>query len=396
MNAPHEPRRRDVLLAALAMLGGCGGVDSGGTGTGAASTYATGTILGFGSIIVNGVRFDDATAQIDDDDGIRLLRTDLALGMRAEIIASAVTTVGGVASATAASIRVQRAIVGPLEHIDTAAAQLTVLGQTVAVVSTTVVDPSISGGLASLAIGEIIEAFATLDLAAGRYVASRIARRAGVAAFTLRGAVASLSLTSRTLTIGQLIVDWSAVAPAQPATALAVGRLIRLTLATAPIAGVWQATALSSAQPMPDDREAAEVEGRITAFTSEFAFELAGLPVNASGASFPDGSAALALGVAVEVYGSVRNGILLATRVEIEEAHGGGDPAAFELHGRIESIDAAASRFVVRGVTVAWSALTQFESSAAADIQIGREVEVKGRLSADGSLIEATSVHVES
>ena len=59
--------------------------------------------------------------------------------------------------------------------------------------------------------------------------------------------------------------------------------------------------------------------------------------------------------------------------------------------------DAGAMRFVVRGVTVAWNAATRFDSgSTSADIRVGRRVEVKGRLSADGLLIEATSVHIES
>ena len=397
MNTPHEPRRREVLLAALAMLGGCGGgVDSGGTGTGAASTYASGPILGFGSIIVNGVRFDDTRAYIEDDNGGLLSRADLALGMRTEIIASAVTTVGGVSSATASSIRVQREIIGPVDRVDAAASQLVVLGQTVAVVATTVFDSSIVNGLGSLVQGDVLEIFAALDLAAGRYVASRIGRRPGVSAYLLLGAVASLSLAAKTLTIGQLTIDWSAVAPSDPATALAPGNLLRVKLATAPLPGAWRATALSSGRPMPEDRDRAEVEGRITAFTSATAFALNGLPVDASGASFPGGSAALALGVKVEVSGSVRNGVLLASRVELEDEDDGGATGAFELHGAIESVDAAASRFVVRGETVAWDGTTRFESGTAADVKVGRTVEVKGRLSANGLLIEAASIHFES
>ena len=41
-------------------------------------------------------------------------------------------------------------------------------------------------------------------------------------------------------------------------------------------------------------------------------------------------------------------------------------------------------RFVVRGVTVMWDPNTDFEGGSAAEIRIGREVEVKGRLSTDG------------
>jgi len=391
MNGSPELRRRDVLLAALALLGGCGGVDSGGTGTGASSTYASGPITGFGSIIVNGVRYDDSGATIEDDDGRVRSRDELGLGMRTEVIASAITTAAGVASATAASIRVQSAIVGPLEAIDTTLAMLTVLSQTVAVVATTWFDNSITGGIASLKPGDILEVHAALDVAAGRYVASRIERRDSVNAYKLRGAVGSLSLDASTITLGGLTIDWSAVAPADPRTTLAPGRLVRVTLAMTPVAGVWRATALAGGQPIQEDHEFAEVEGRITAFTSPTRFALDGLPVDASGANVPAG---LALGAQVEVKGSLRGGVLVASRVELEAE--GGDAEGFELHGGVESVDPVTMRFVVRGVTVMWDANTEFEGGGAADIRVGREVEVKGRLSTDGSQIEATSIHIET
>ena len=396
MKLPVEYRRREVLLAALALLGGCGGgVDSGGTGTGASSTYANGPITGFGSIIVNGVRYDDSSANIEDDDGHMRSRDDLKLGMRTEVLASAITVAGGVSSATASSIRVHSEIVGPLESVDAANALLVVFGQRVAIVATTVFDSSLVGGILALRPGDLLEVHGALDVAAGRYVASRIDRRSSApAAYKLRGAVAAFSLAARTLTIGSLTIDWSAVPPADPSTVLAPGRLVRITLDTAPVAGVWRATALTSGQPVQQDREVAEVEGRITAFTSPTAFVVNGLPVDASAASFPDGSAGLAIGVEVEVRGSLRGGVLVANRVEVEDDDE--EPERFELSGRIDSVDAEAMRFVVRGVTVMWSAATRFDSSSPADIRVGRNVEVKGRLSADGLQIEATSVHVES
>ncbi|MDP1693834.1 MAG: DUF5666 domain-containing protein [Burkholderiaceae bacterium] len=394
MKPSAELRRREVLLAALALLGGCGGVDSGGTGTGASSTYASGPITGFGSIIVNGVRFDESGASILDDDERLRLSDELRLGMRTEIVASAVTTVAGISSATASTIRLRREILGPLEAVDAPNARLLVFGQTVGVVATTVFDNTLANGMASLLPGDVLEIYATLDIAAGLYVASRIERRASAEAYKLRGAVAALTFAAQTLTLGRLTIDWSAAAPTDPDKALAPGRLLRLTLATTPVAGVWRATALASGEPMPDDREFAEVEGRITAFTSPTDFALDGLPVDATDATFPDGRAGLARGAKVEVHGSLRRGVLVASRVELEDEEGG--PEAFELHGSISSVDAAASRFVVRGLTVVWSATTRFESGTPADdIKIDRRVEVKGRLSADGLLIEATSVHFE-
>ncbi|HET9821328.1 MAG TPA: hypothetical protein VFQ16_05830, partial [Burkholderiaceae bacterium] len=54
-----------VALALGVTLSGCGGgVETGGTG--ASNTYAEGPITGFGSVIVNGVRFDDRSADVED------------------------------------------------------------------------------------------------------------------------------------------------------------------------------------------------------------------------------------------------------------------------------------------------------------------------------------------
>lgn len=387
-----ELRRRNVLLAALATLAGCGGVDSGGTGTGVAATYAQGPITGFGSIIVNGVRYDDLGATIDDDEGRSLLRADLKLGMRTEVLASAVMTTAGLATATAASIRVRREIIGPLEAFD-GSNTLTVLGQRVVVVATTVIDLGAGNTLATLLPGEVLEIHASFDVAAGRYVASRIERRANATAYKLRGVVGSLALAAQTLTIGAATIDWSGAAPADPANALAPGRSLRLTLAIAPVAGVWRATALTSGQSMLEDRTFAQIEGRITSLTSITQFQLDGVAVDASAASLPIGGAGIVLGARLEVHGSLRNGVLVASRVELEDDDGGNE--AFELEGLIDTVDATTLRFTVRGVTVMWNAATRFEGGSAADILVGRKAEIKGRLSADRSLIEASLIHIE-
>jgi len=393
MHAPFELRRRELLLAALALAGtGCGGVDSGGTGTGASVTFASGPIDGFGSVIVGGVHFDDRGALIEDDAGRQLPRESLQLGMRTEILASAVSVSGGISSAVAESIRVRHEILGPVESIDPAGGLLRVLGQRVRIVASTVFDGALAGGLAALAVGDTVEVHGTLDLAGARYVASRIERRTGVAAYTLRGVVGTLSLTAQTIAIGDALIDWSPAAPTDPASALAPGRLVRLTLDRVPISGVWGASAVSSGSMMLADREFAEVEGRITAFTSATSFELNGIPVDAVAASPPAG---LALGVRIEVHGSLRNGILVARRIEIENDDDD-DAGAFEIEGTIDAVEAPpAQRFTVRGVNVQWSAATRFESSTAADIQVGRKVSVKGPLSVDRTHIDAVEIHVE-
>ena len=390
-----ELRRRDVLLAALSLLAGCGGgVDSGGTGTGVASTYSYGPIVGFGSIIVNGVHYDDSAAAIAGDDGTPLGRSELRLGMQTEVLASAVTVSAGVSSATASTIQLRSEIVGPVQAIDATNQRLTVLGQSVQVQPGTVFDASLANGYASLAVGAPVEVYANFDVATGRFVATRIEPRSAPAAYKLRGLVGALSLDAQTITIGALTISWSAVAPADPVTALAPGSAVRVVLATTPVAGIWTATALAPGRPALADRERAELEGHVSAFTSTSSFAVNGVPVDATAASFPNGSAGLTLGARVSVKGSLRSGTLVATSVAVEDGSEGEQD--YELHGSIDALDATAQSFVVRGVTVVWSATTVFEGGTAASLAVGANVEVKGPLSPDGTRVDAVSVQIDN
>jgi Domain of unknown function (DUF5666) len=56
-----------------------------------------------------------------------------------------------------------------------------------------------------------------------------------------------------------------------------------------------------------------ELEGRVTSYTSPTSFSVDGIPVNASAAP-----TTLSVGMHVEVHGSVSNGVMVASRVEVE------------------------------------------------------------------------------
>ena len=83
-------RRRSVLALAVSGLAGCGGGAAGGgflaglPGTGGTGLFAQGTIIGFGSVIVNGIRFDDTAASVQID-GLSASAQDLRLGMVADV-----------------------------------------------------------------------------------------------------------------------------------------------------------------------------------------------------------------------------------------------------------------------------------------------------------------------
>src|SRR5690349_2527359 len=120
----------------LAVVAGCGGVDSGGTG-GAPTTFASGAITGFGSIVVTGIHFDDRSASVRDGDGNARSRDELRLGMTVEAHGGGLfVDADGNDASTATSIVFASAIVGPVEASDPAARALTVLGQAVDVTTT--------------------------------------------------------------------------------------------------------------------------------------------------------------------------------------------------------------------------------------------------------------------
>jgi hypothetical protein len=122
-----------------------------------------------------------------------------------------------------------------------------------------------------------------------------------------------------------------------------------------------------------------------------------GLPVDATNAKFEDGTAGIVLGAMVEVEGAVMNGVLVATKVELEDMHRNDDRNKNELHGPISNLDTTAKTFVVRGVNVTYvSGTTVFKDGVEADLANGKEVEVKGVLSADGTSVQAQVIDFEN
>lgn len=377
---------RATLAAVTMLVASCGGdVDSGGTGS---PVYASGTITGFGSVIVGGVHFDDARATVLDGDGTVRSRDDLRLGMTTEVRGSAVSAdANGTSVSTADSIAFSSDLLGRVDSIDTAGAQLRVLGQTVDIAATTVFDDaSLSGGLAELSVGDIVEVYALFDAATSHHAATRIERKSTTANVVLRGVVGQLDTTARTFSIGSERISYATFNGGLPA-GLSNGSIVRLRLNPTQVAGVWQVSALTDGVRRLPDQDDVRLEGLVTAFVSATQFSVDGVAVDA-GASPASG---VTLGVRVEVQGTARAGVLVASKVSVK---GGGDDAGeFELRGAVTSPNAAQLSFVVRGVTVVYStSTTEFRNGTAAGIVAGANVEARGPLSPDGTRLLATRI----
>lgn len=378
-----------TLVLCLAV--GCGGgVDSGGTGVAAMSV---GPISGFGSIIVNGTRFDDTVALILDDDGARHTRAQLKLGVMTTVDATGLATSGSGQRATATTIRIGSEIVGPVDAVDVLTGSVTVLGQTVLVTAATVFDERISGGLQGLQAGAALEVYGRYDLARNRYAATRIEPSSAPAFYKLRGAVAQVDTNAQTLVIGGQTIDYGSV-PFADRSNVVPGAIVRAKLDTRSVAGVWTAIGLSAAVVQIPDRDDAKVEGRISAWTSSRQFSVNGVPVDASMASFPDGESGVVLGARVVVEGPSTAGVVRAGVVKVEGDEDASN-SSFELHGPIELLDTTAKTFVLYGVLVDYGGPVTFESGSASDLASGRRVQVQGDLSTDGIRVRAQDVKFE-
>ena len=404
---PRPTPSASTLLAllsamALAACGGGGSSDSAtaaGGSTAGASAFAAGPITGFGSVIVGGVRFDDSKAVITDDDGDAHRSDELRLGMVAEIQSAGIVRDASGARATAAAIRFGSEIVGPVTAIAADGNSIVVLGETVKINTATLFDDRLVGGLKALVAGtSIVEVHGVLDVATGVYVATRIEPKPNAPFFKLRGVVSGIDKTAHTLRIGNgtETVSYNAIAASVPA-ALDNGLLVRVRLQTTAVAGRWVAVAITSAVRKLENAEEAEIEGKVTAstFAADKKFSVNGIAVDASGATFPGGTAGIVVGARVEVKGGAVGGVVIATTVKVED-EGEHAAAGFELHGTISSFDASAKTFVLRGVRVGFGTGTvEFRKGTAADLANGKKVEVKGLRSVDGSTLNATRIGFE-
>lgn len=394
MNLHLELQRRACMAVTFAALllpacGGSGGVDSGGTGI-TVTTLAVGPISGFGSVVVAGVHYDDSLARLVDADNQPLAASALVLGAMVSIDAGDVSTVGTRQQATAQTVRVSELLVGPVELIDTVGLTLRVLGQTVAITAGTVFDAHLTGGLAAIAPGAVVAIHGQIDSAGARDVATRIEPRSNPPQYLLRGIVASYDRSAQRLTVGAQVISLADIATLPDS--IASGGVVRLKLRTAAAGGVWAATELRLDGQTVPDRNNVEIEGRVSAFTSAQHFSVDGVAVDASAATM--GGSAVALGTRVEVEGRSSNGVIIARRVTVDAQEGGGDQA-IEVEGRITALDTVAKTFVVRGQVVNYAGSPRFVVGSVADLRDDRPVNVKGRLSADRTQIQATTIHLE-
>ena len=115
--------------------------------------------------------------------------------------------------------------------------------------------------------------------------------------------------------------------------------------------------------------------------------------------TYPEGTGRIEAGAYVEVKGSLVGGVLVATRVKLENNTLAGNE--FELHGTISNAvtSGAGGSFKLTssgGVfDVEWSSSVTFPNGSAVNLTESRRVEVKGTL-LNGNQVNATRISFES
>jgi hypothetical protein len=379
-------------LIAASLLAACGGgVGSGGSGFTTSNGLAVGTVNGFGSIFVGGVRCDDTRAKVGYDStagGPETGTPDIKLGQSVEIVFDPASS----------SCKVLQALVDPeLVGSVSSLAPLTVAGQMVLVNGdASLAPPTVFDGYADasgIKVGDRVEVHGRAVMAGSGYAiqASRIERKPATDVWVrAKGVISGLGASQ--FMLGGLTVRLGSATRLDPGSlVLANGQTVQVWSTAAVAAdGSISASAVRRVQRSLDDQQAVRVEGPVSGCSSAPCPmpTLDGLSVDLGGASFVNGSAAdVVNGASLRVEGrwDAANSRLRASTASVRSRDlTAGD---ITLIGAISDY-ISSSDFSVRGVPVTTTAATLL--GAGCTLVPGQIVGVRGQVST--SQVTATAV----
>lgn len=388
-----------ISLLAAAILAACGGTGNGSDSPSAANSAAAGTavfegpISGFGSVVVNGVRFSDSAATVVDEDGASVSRAKLNLGSNVHVEGRADSDKG---SGKADRIVLLPDLRGTITAIDTAAGSLTVMGRVVIVGSATVLEGF--AALAELTIGDKVEVHGLLD-ANGQLQASLVEKKVAIASVLVRGTATNVNAGAKTFQIGPLTIGFGAAVIGPDGATVTEGARVSVRAASPPVAGVLSADRIR-VKRVSDSLQPAggfvAVKGLVEAAPDAGGImRVSGIRVDTSKAKMA-GEIAPSAGMRVHVVGSFEGETLVATRVVSDASRRKEGRDLNELHGVVTTA-ADPTHFVVQGVSVdATSATIVGGGGSGGVIAVGLHVEVDGRVEtgASGSVLKATRVEI--
>jgi hypothetical protein len=381
------------LLGAVGLVGllfGCGSGGGGAsTGTASGSSAASGTITGFGSVIVNGKRFDTSGSSFVVD-GQTGSQSDLKLGMTV-----AVTGSFNGDQRSASMVSQSDAVEGLVQSVAIDGLSLVVMGQTVLVDNTTLIDNNIPGqNIQNLVPGtDSVEVNGHI-MPGGVIQATFIEKKpVGTVTPEVRGFVTGHDAAAKTFQIGNLTVNYT--------TAL-IGDMpvpndsnwntlfveVKGTVFNSGTSTLTATKVEPENQGLGNNRDEFEVEGFVRQVDGPGDFFIGTTHVQTTAnTQFRGGTIdEIVVGAKLSAEGRLANGILTAKHVKFH--------ASVKLEGNIATING--NTFTIDGLPgVTVTVNSQTEGGNTLNSLLGQHVRVRGRLGSSNSVI-ATRVEQRS
>lgn len=397
-----------VMTGTLAgTLAACGG-GSGDTSTsGTSSGTSVGAVSGFGSVYVNGTRFE-TNGSVSSDDGLE--REDqLEKGMILKVEGDWDDRGQGRAD----RVSYDDTLRGPVSDMSwdevTRTGSLTMLGQSIALDGKTVFRGATPTTLAGNPPGYRVRVSAW-RLEDGSFRASFVGARAIGLEFDdgneveIEGVVSNLDTSAQTFAINGFLIDYTSAVGDDGFSLDDLANGIVVEVEGYLDGNTIMAEEIDEEDDLFDDDDDVEISGTIYDYNAASRqFSVNGISVQINGdTEFDDlRESSLADDLFVKVEGDFVNGVLVAEEIEGRESDA-------ELDGRIESLDLANETMIVSGVSVQLTSNTLIDDdeddeddrrSRVEDIQslqVGDYLEIEGRQrSSDGGYLEAISIERE-
>jgi hypothetical protein len=406
---------RTLLGAACAavILAACGGGGGGAAPAAPApvvpapvllgTSTVSGTVTGFGSLIVDGVRIDDklVAALKERIDG-SVSNVELKLGQHVEVEHDG--------KLVATKIRVSAEVEGSVSAVDLAAKTITVLGQTITINTDPALGPVTVFGAPytkfdDVKVADAVEIHGLIKVDAASKVslqATRIEKKAVDVTDRVNGIVFDHVASAHTFKVGSLLIDYSNATMLPAGAVISNGSEVSVAI---PIGTVEKGVAVKATAVKVKDRKAesqgkeVELGGAVSAFDTEHKIlTVNGVKVDVSAVKFDQagkGLADLKPGAYIVVKGMYNDDKVLKAATVVIRGVDQEKGKEIELHGSIADFKSLAD-FKVRGVTIDASGAVIDTASCAGNANFGNETQVVvfGSLSASG-VVKITSVKCE-
>lgn len=363
------------FILAVSLLTSCSGsiisaaLDSGVGGTG----IIMGIITGFGSVYVNGIKFEVDNSSFDVDGNLNASQSKLSKGMLVTI--NGTINEDGV-TGTATNLVYDDNIEGPISSAPSIISGSNNQQKTFEILGNTIIIDAIStyyedtnfNDLAKDDVVEISGYITDNNTITATLVKQKDPFVAGSTVVELKGTISNLNLTSNSFELSGIVINYTS------STELELDGNILSNSLYVEVEGILEPDNSISADEIEieenelNDEDFISISGIISDYVDDSNFKVNGQLIDASSAQEFEPSNALSLlenGIEVEIEGSLSNGILMANEVELELND-------IEISALIQSIgiDRLELSFpnVTETITVMTNNSTQFEDSSSAEV----------------------------